>query len=151
MFAVNINLNAPVIARDQLFINVQPKLVWQLLTNINQWPKWQLAVKHAYMEEPLAEGITFKWKAGGLHFTSVIHTCAAHRFFGWTGKTIGVYAVHNWELIPHNGGTLVQVEESLQGIFPSLFKSGFIKTLEKGMKTQLSELKAAAEKTEASQ
>ncbi|MBX7205553.1 MAG: SRPBCC family protein [Bacteroidia bacterium] len=151
MFAININKNAPVIAHDQLFINAQPKQVWLILTNINQWPKWQSAIQQAYVEEALAEGVTFEWKAGGLFFTSVIHTCAAHRFFGWTGKTIGAFAVHNWEFIPHNGGTLAKVEESLQGIFPSLFKSAFIRTLEKGMKTQLNELKTAAEKTEVNQ
>ena len=44
-----------------------------------------------------------------------------------------------------DGGTLVQVEESLQGFFPTLFRPTFQRQLEKGINTSLEELKQAAE------
>ncbi|MCB9163149.1 MAG: SRPBCC family protein [Flavobacteriales bacterium] len=100
----------------------------------------------AKLEGPAEEGSTFRWKAGGLRFTSRIHTAEAMTRFGWTGRTIGASAIHNWRFEPRDGGTLVQVEESLQGFFPTLFRPTFQRQLEAGIRTNLEELKQAVEK-----
>lgn len=143
---IDINKNAPVWSRNQTTINAPVDKVWDVLTAIDQWPSWQKSVTEARLEGDLVEGTTFKWKAGGLSFTSRIHTMKPKTEFGWTGKTFGASAIHNWFFQDQGGTTVVTVEESLQGVFPSLFKRYFQKNLDAGVVTNLSELKAAAEK-----
>ena len=64
---------------------------------------------------------------------------------GWTGTTIGAKAVHNWTFTQAEGRTVVEVSESLQGLFPRLFKGSFQKQLEESMRQDLEELKQEAE------
>lgn len=65
--------------------------------------------------------------------------------FGWTGKTLGASAIHNWVFEKKDEKTIVTVEESLQGLLPSLFRKYFQKNLDAGIITNLKELKSASE------
>ena len=140
-----INEQAPVVERQDILIQASPEKVWAVLADIDRWPDWQSSVSSAKLQGALREGAVFNWKAGGIGITSQLHTVTPSSAIGWTGKTLGAYAVHNWRIIPQAGGTLVQVEESLQGILPKLFRKKFAADLQKGMVKNLAELKAAAE------
>ena len=140
------NENAPVKSRNQIEIQAPIDTVWFILTDIKNWTKWQTAVTETIVDEKIEEGTNFKWKAGGLSFKSKIHTSIPNTAFGWTGTTIGASAVHNWTFIKKDDNTtIVIVEESLQGVFPKLFKKYFQKNLDKGVLTNLMELKDASE------
>jgi uncharacterized protein YndB with AHSA1/START domain len=141
-----INEKAPAVSRQKIFIQAPVEKVWLVLTSIPQWPAWQAAVKKATLKGPVAEGTEFIWKAGGLNFHSKIHTCDPYHSFGWTGKTVGAQAIHNWTFQSRENGVLVSVEESLQGFFVSLLRKRFQQSLEEGMIKNLEELKAACEK-----
>lgn len=141
-----INENAPVKSKNQIEIHAPIDTVWHILTDIKNWPNWQKAVTEATLDEKIEVGTTFKWKAGGLYFKSKIHTAKRNTAFGWTGTTIGANAIHNWTFIKKDDNTtIVIVEESLQGVFPKLFKKYFQDNLEKGVLTNLMELKDASE------
>jgi hypothetical protein len=143
---VPINKSAPVIAEGKIEIRTPVSVVWNVLTGIGDWPSWQEPVSKADLRGPLAEGTVFLWKAGGLNFKSRIHTVIPETEFGWTGETFGAAAVHNWRFSPSESGTLVEVEESLEGYMPSLFKGAFQRNLNAAMKKQLEELKAESER-----
>ena len=142
---IPVNKNAPVYSRLTIEIYAPLPKVWDVLTTIEEWPAWQSDVKEARLNGPVEEGTAFVWKAGGLTFHSMIHTHEPGRQFGWTGKTLGANAIHNWTFSETDEGTLVEVEECLQGFLPSLFKKSFQKTLDSGMAKNLAELKNAAE------
>ena len=93
----------------------------------------------------IKEGTRFNWKAGGLSFKSIIHTDKTHSMFGWTGTTFGASAIHNWTFEEKDHQTIVRVEESLQGVFPRLFRAYFQRNLDAGVLTNLTELKKASE------
>lgn len=143
---IPINQKAPVVERQELFINASPEQVWEVLASINEWPLWQSEVTEAKLEGQLSEGSIFKWKAGGISFKSKLHTVKPFQKLGWTGTTLGASAIHNWSIEPQENGSLVRVEESLQGFFPVLFKKKFKKDLKTGMERNLQELKTASEK-----
>lgn len=143
---IPINHNAPVKSHSEIIIDAPIEKVWQILTNITDWPTWQKEVTESNLKEELAEGVEFKWKASGLLFTSQIHTIDPELKFGWTGKTFGADAIHNWFLKDDGDKTIVHVEESLQGVFPRIFKGYFQKNLDKGVIQTLMDLKAASEK-----
>lgn len=142
---IPINKNAPVWSTNQLEIDSPVQAVWQTLVDIENWPKWQKAVTKATLKVGIDEGTEFNWKAGGLSFKSKIHTCKPNSKFGWTGTTIGASAIHNWHFKEKANKTIITVEESLQGVFPRLFRSYFQKNLDLGVLTNLKELKEAVE------
>ncbi len=143
---IPINENAPVKSRNQIEIQAPVETVWYTLTDIKNWTKWQKAVTGTTVGEKIEEGTKFKWKAGGLSFKSKIHTSEPNTAFGWTGTTIGASAIHNWTFMKKgNNTTTVLVEESLQGVFPKLFKKYFQNNLDNGVLTNLMELKEASE------
>ena len=141
----NIQTDAPVKCKKSILINEKPEKVWAVLTNINQWPEWHNEIKQAIVLEELASGTQFVWKSGGVKIRSELHTVEPYHFFGWTGKAIGMYAIHNWHISEKDGKTLVVSEESMSGWLPKLFKSAFNQNLQNGMQKWLELLKESCE------
>lgn len=142
---IPINENAPVKSKNQIEIDAPIDTVWKILTDISNWTKWQKAVTETVVHGEIKEGTAFNWKAGGLSFKSKIHTDNPKAVFGWTGTTFGASAIHNWTFEAKNNKTIVTVEESLQGVFPKLFRAYFQRNLDEGVITNLKELKTASE------
>lgn len=136
---------APVMCRKTITIQATPEKVWNVLTEINEWSSWQKDIPFARAEGEIVSGSTFKWKTGGAKITSKLHTVHPYTAFGWTGTTMGLYAIHNWQLQKVDGETIVTVEESMDGLLAKLFKKSFNKSLEQGMERWLVLLKKRAE------
>lgn len=141
----NINTNAPVVCSKSILINATPQKVWQVLTSINQWSTWQTEIQYAHLNGELQPESTFDWKTGGAKIHSTLHTVETFKSFGWTGKTMGLFAIHNWTLKEDSGVTIVKVDESMEGLLAKIFKKTFNKSLEKGMLTWLELLKKVCE------
>jgi uncharacterized protein YndB with AHSA1/START domain len=142
----NVNNNAPVKCSKKITINARSEKVWSVITNINNWPNWQTDIKNSKLKGGLQPNSTFVWKTGGAKVHSTLHTVEPYKQFGWTGKTYGMYAIHNWTFTETNGQTTVLVNESMQGFLAGLFKKSFNKNLEKGMQNWLELLKKESEK-----
>jgi uncharacterized protein YndB with AHSA1/START domain len=142
---MNIDQDAPLTGRDTVVIDAPLEKVWSDLTAIERWPEWQSSVSSAEFDGPLAIGTRFEWKANGLKIVSTIEDVKAERRIAWSGKSIGMKAVHQWELEPENGGTQVVTEESLSGWLAWVLKVFDRSFLEKSLDTALQELKARAE------
>ncbi len=142
---MNINTSAPVFARKEIVIHAPVEKVWETQTGIDNWSKWQPDIASAKLEGALAVGAVFRWKAKGLAITSTLHTVEPNRRVGWTGVSLGMYAIHNWMFEPQGDFTRVVTEESLSGWFArlmKLFDPGF---LDKSLETSLQILKSTSE------
>ncbi len=142
---ISVDKGAPVYMSSQITIESTIDNVWKTLTDLKQWPSWQSSVTEVNVQEPVQEGTEFTWKADGLVFKSKIHAMKPKAMFGWTGKTIGAFAIHNWQFTEQDNVVIVHVEESLQGFLPTLLKKNFQENLRKGIDKNLNELKAASE------
>jgi hypothetical protein len=142
----SINNNAPVKCSKAITILSGSEKVWEVMSNINNWATWQTEISAPQLNGELKPETTFDWKTGGAKIHSTLHTVNPNRQLGWTGKTFGMYAIHNWELKEIDGITTVQVNESMEGFLASVFKSAFNKSLEKGMQNWLELLKKECEK-----
>jgi uncharacterized membrane protein len=71
---IPINEDAPVVSKSEMEIPAPIENVWNVLTNISNWPQWQKSVTETKMEGEISEGTNFKCKANGLSFKSNIHT-----------------------------------------------------------------------------
>ncbi len=137
---------APVKCSKSILINASSEKVWQIMTHINNWANWQTDISKPKLNGDLAPNTTFEWKTGGAKIHSTLHTVEPGKNFGWTGKTFGMFAIHNWTVIKTQGQTKVMVEESMEGFFAELFKKPFNKNLEKGMQNWLNLLKQTCER-----
>lgn len=142
----SINHNAPVKCSKTILINAKTEKVWSVLTNIDQWPSWQKDIAKSKLYGTLKPDATFEWKSGGLTIRSTIQDINECRRIGWTGKTMGILAIHNWKLTEENRQTKVEVEESMEGFLATLLSTMFNKQLETGMQNWLHMLKAECEK-----
>ena len=142
----SINSNAPVQCSKKIMINATKEKVWAILTNIDDWARWQTEISKPTLNGVLNARTTFDWKTGGATIHSTLHTVEPHSRFGWTGKTFGMLAIHNWTLTEVNKQTQVAVEESMEGFLARLLKKSFNKNLEKGMQHWLELLKRDCEK-----
>lgn len=142
---MNIDTNAPVFARKGILIHAPVEKVWQIQADIENWFKWQPDVTSAKLEGTLAAGTTFRWKAKGLNIVSTLHTVKPHQQIGWTGISLGMFAVHNWTFEARGEATLVTTEESLSGWLTRLMKLFDPDFLEKSLETSLQILKTRSE------
>ena len=142
----SINNNAPVKCSKTISINASSEKVWKIMTHIDNWGTWQTDISKPKLNGELKPETTFDWKTGGAKIHSTLHTVEPFKNFGWTGKTFGMFAIHNWTLIETNGQTKVSVDESMEGFLANLLKKFFNKNLEKGMQNWLDLLKKECEK-----
>ncbi len=142
----NINEQAPVKSSQSIIINATAEKVWAVMTRINNWAEWQTDISQPKLDGEPKPGATFTWKTGGAKIQSILHTVEPFKRFGWTGKTFGMFAIHNWTLDDEGEQTAVSVNESMEGFLAAVFKTSFNKNLERGMRNWLRLLKAECEK-----
>jgi hypothetical protein len=141
-----INRAAPVVGTSQTEVTAGREVVWDVLTSIEHWPSWNPDVKSVSMHGPLAEGSEFRWKAGPATIRSTLQHVAPPRRVAWSGKTLGLKAMHVYALEARNGMTLVRTEESYDGLVARLFRARLQKTLDGALESGLRHLKAEAER-----
>ncbi len=143
---IEINAHAPIILSAEIEIDAPPELVWEVLSAIESWPSWNPEVKEATLDGDLAAGTLFRWKAGPSSLTSTLATVDRPSRIAWTGQSLGLSAIHVYNLEPRDGHTLVRTAESVQGIPARLLRG----TLKKRMGTA-TDLGLQALKTETEQ
>ena len=142
---ISINENAPVKAKESIQIDATPEKVWEILSDINNWDKWNSDIKHAKLNGELKAGTTFNWNNGGNKITSTLHTVTPFKEIGWSGKAFGAFAIHNFTIIADNGYTTVLIEESMEGLLMRLFKGYMQNTLKGSINKWLIQIKEVAE------
>lgn len=110
-----INVNAPVITRQEIFVAASLRQVWQLQTDIAGWPAWNPAATATQFSGPLQVGSSFTWTSGGLAIKSTILEVISQQRLVWSGPAQGIIGVHVWTFTPVDGGVLVKTEESWEG------------------------------------
>ncbi len=141
-----INTSAPVVGSSEIEIGAAPEIAWDVLTEIDRWPSWNPAVTSASLDGAVDEGATFVWKAGPGTIKSTISDLEKPRRVAWTGKSLGIKAIHVHTLEPRDGRTLVRTEESYDGVVARLFRGRLQKTLDDALQSELEHLKAEAER-----
>ncbi len=136
---------APVRSRREIEIAAPPEVVWDVLTQFEQWPQWNPDVRSMSFGGPLAPGSEFRWKAGPGTIVSTLERVEPPRAVVWRGRTMSIKAIHEWRLEPHERGTRVETEEAFSGMLARLFRGQLQKTLDKSLSDGLEHLKREAE------
>lgn len=143
---MDINRNAPLLFKGEVEIAADPETVWKVLAAIEHWPDWNPDIKSVSLDGSVAKGTKFRWKAGSWRIVSVIQNVKRARLLAWTGRVMGIKAIHAWHLEPRGAGTLVVNEESWEGLVARLFRRSLHKALDKANASGLARLKVEAER-----
>jgi hypothetical protein len=146
-----IDVRAPVVGAAEIEISAEPELIWNVLTEFERWPTWNPDIESVSMHGDVAVGSTFRWKAGRVPITSTIQEIEPPRQLAWTGRTLGIRAIHVWWLEPAAGATTVLTEESYEGLFARLFRRPLQKALDRALENGLRHLKVEVERRAARQ
>lgn len=138
---MQIDHNAPLATRKEIFIPVSPEAFWQLHTDINHWADWRSDISSATLEGGLQPGSVFVWKTPGVTITSTLQEVETNRRISWTGTGFGTTAAHVWILEPRGNGTLVITEESMSGWLTRVMKLLMPGFLDKSLDAWLGDLK----------
>ena len=141
---MEVDHNAPAVVRAETVVAEPPDAVWRLISDIDSWPAWNPDVRSARLEGELAPGSTFRWKAGPGTIVSTLRSVEPEREIGWSGRTMGIDALHVYRLEPVGDGTRVVSEESWAGLPVRLLRARMRRTLERSLRTGLEHLEAAA-------
>lgn len=136
---------APVVVRDEIFVDAPPERVWAVHADIDSWARWRSGVSEARLEEPLATGSVFRWRADGVNIVSTIREVEPERRLSWTGEAFGTRAMHEWTLTARDGGVVVETEESMDGWLVRLLRDSMHNNLEKSLSVWLDDLEREAE------
>jgi uncharacterized protein YndB with AHSA1/START domain len=142
---MDIDYKAPLHAEKDILISAPLEKVWSEITQIDQWSTWQPDVTSSRLDGTLAPGTMFYWKAKGMNITSTLQIVGPMQHIGWTGKSLGMQAIHIWIFEKHKDGTYVKTKESLSGWFPRVLKLFDPKFLEKSLQNSLQVLKKHVE------
>jgi hypothetical protein len=143
---MNINENAPVVGASEIEIAAGPEAVWDLMAAIDRWPTWNPDVEWASLDGELTPGSVFRWKSGPGTITSTLQSVERPSLLAWTGKTLGIKAIHVWRISAQDGLTTVKTAESWEGLIVRLFRNPMQKTVDEALASGLKYLKAEAEK-----
>lgn len=145
---MTIDQHAPLIAEREILIESSINKVWNAVSDVQNWPSWQKDVSTVQLFGTLQAGSRFQWKAMGMSITSQLQTVEINKVIGWTGKSIGMQAVHYWYFEKSGSNTKVTSKESLSGWFPRLIKMFQPNFLDDSMKKSLMALKTHVEATD---
>lgn len=143
---MDINRRAPAIASAEALIQASLDVVWSVQTNLAEWSRWNPDVEYVDMEGPLARGTEFRWKAGGAAITSALQEVEPKSRIVWTGKLLGIRAVHVWIFEERADGVLVRTEESFDGLLARLFAKSMRRMLALSLAKGLDALKMECER-----
>ncbi len=106
--------NAPVKADAEGFIDAPITVVWDALTNLANWPKWNKDVASITVDGPITPGTKFRRKAGGFSITSQLGEVVRPTKVAWRGRSLRRSTNGLWRRV------LSHTEESFDGLFPRL-------------------------------
>lgn len=146
LLSMKIDSNAPVVLAAEIRIEAPPDLVWDVLTDVKEWPTWHPGIRSVVADRTAGLAMTFRWRPGPYQIESTVQEFEPQERIGWIGRSLGVAARHVWTIRPDAGGAVVHTDESMTGLLPRLMRRQLHKSVQKDLDTWLRNLQTEAER-----
>ncbi|MET1259023.1 SRPBCC domain-containing protein [Flagellimonas sp. DF-77] len=135
---------------NEIDINAEPQIVWDILVKAEDWSTWYLGAKDVKIQNSnlaqLEENTIFSWKTMGQNFESTtIKEFEPPYRLSWEATKNNIRGYHAWLIIPTNNGCKVITSETQHGFLTFMQKIFLPNKLEKLHDIWLTELKNKAE------
>ena len=143
----DIDRKAPVKAHHQIDIAAPLETVWNLHTNVEQWPTWNADVTAARLDGPFVPGRSFTWTSYDFTVSSTIYEVEHGARTLWGGAAQGIMGTHEWLFEPTGDGVHVTTNETFAGDPVEADPAGLQAALDDSLTAWLARMKAQAEST----
>jgi uncharacterized membrane protein len=143
--AAKVDAGAPVVVSRTIDVMAPVEAVWRVLADIEQWPSWNRAVASVSLDGDVAPGTHFAWRAGPSTIRSTLLQVERPSFMAWSGRTLGLQAIHVFALMANGESTEVRTEESYTGLVAWLLRIPLRRALARALGDGLEDLKLRAE------
>lgn len=144
---MEIDRTAPAWAEREIEIAAPIEVVWDVLSDVDDWPRWFSEGTSAAISGPVAPGTTLRMKSRDPGtITARIESAEPPHLLAWAGRTLGISAIHVWRLDRSEGGTRVRTQESMDGFPVRLLRAPMRRKLEVVLEAWLRDLKIEAER-----
>ncbi len=133
-------------AAAEVLIESSPDIVWQVLTDFQDWPKWNPEIKKVRGDMKVEKGSVVKWTWGGVKVKATIQEVDPPNQLIWTGRLMSINAVHVWKLSPRGSRTLLRTEESWDGILAKVFRKMLQTQLEETLSSWVGSIRSESER-----
>ncbi|QQA42052.1 SRPBCC family protein [Pelagovum pacificum] len=123
MSIFEIDRRAPVRAGAEVVVAAPRAAVWSVLSDIPAWPLWCPGVEGVWIESEVAQGTQFDLMIGGQQIRARLATVEPESSLGWRGNGVTRQERVLWSLSDVAGGTRVQVEASVGGLWPRIWRT----------------------------
>ena len=117
-------MTAPIEVHNEIAISAPAELIWDVLSDVEQWPSWWAACRWVRIEsrDSSAKPLVFRWKAHPVELRSSIVTSNRPQTFTITADGSGVHADRAFPLQAAADGfsTIVASDETQVGPLPWL-------------------------------
>jgi hypothetical protein len=144
--------DAPVLARHEILVQAPIDAIWQLHTDVDNWPTWQKDITVANVAGRFEPGASFEWTSAGFTVTSTIYDVSPptgdvspRARTLWGGTAQGITGIHEWTFTDMTQGVLVATNESFAGAPVDSDPSTMQSMLDTSLVSWLLHLQAAAE------
>jgi len=145
----DIDRKAPVMAHHQIDIAAPLERVWELHTNVGQWPAWNAEVSAATLDGPFVPGNSFTWTSYDFTVTSTIYDVEDRARTLWGGAALGIMGTHEWLFERTAQGVRVTTTESFAGDPVEADAAGMQAILDSSLTAWLTRMKTRAESASA--
>lgn len=116
---------APVYAAAELDVDAPLDRLWQVLSDVAQWPSWMPSVSSVRLDSAVRVDAGFSWVNSRVPLRSTFAVVEPMRELTWSGISMGIKAVHRNTFQELPGGRVrVRTEESMAApLLPLLFGS----------------------------
>ncbi len=140
-----IDRDAPVIAHHEIDIAAPLDMVWNLHTDVDAWPAWNLEMTAAKLDGAFAPGNSFTWTSYDFTVTSTIYIVEDHSRTLWGGAAQGIMGTHELRFAQSPAGVHVITTESFAGDPVDADPTGMQTILDNSLTVWLTRLKQKAE------
>jgi uncharacterized protein YndB with AHSA1/START domain len=141
----DIDRKAPVVALHEIDIAAPLERVWDLHTNVEQWPTWNAEITAARLDGSFVPGSPFTWTSYDFTVTSTIYEVEHHARTLWGGAAQGITGTHEWLFERTGDGVRVTTNESFAGDPAEADRAGLQTLLDNSLTGWLERMKARAE------
>jgi hypothetical protein len=138
--------------KTQIIIKAKPDKIWSVLTDFDNYPKWNPFIKNITGDARIGNQITVSISptgGKGMTFKPTVLEFSPNKEFRWIGNLFfkGLFdGEHKFELIDNGNGTTTFVHsERFQGILVGLFKNQLETTTKNGFEMMNESLKKYSE------
>ncbi len=108
----------PVVAHDELEVEVTPAAFWARLIDATRWHEDYANCRRLVIHgggDRLAPGTRFSWTTFGVRVTTEVDGFEPERYLSWTGRGLGARGHHVWLIAATPRGCRIVTEETQAG------------------------------------